>query len=92
MGGFDRLPGQDVGSPIGVILCRRLMRRCASIVLLEGTTIVAASLLENCDENGNEFRMLKEIVDHRSDETAVKIDDGWIRRKENRPLERRKVK
>lgn len=63
----------------------------------DGTTVdvaanvVAASLLENCDENGNEFRVLKEIVDHRSDETAVKLEDGWIRRKENRPEERRKT-
>ena len=53
--------------------------------------VVAASLFDNCDENGNEFRMLKEIIDHRSDETAVAEDDGWIRRKANRPRERRKT-
>ena len=53
--------------------------------------VVAASLLEDCDQYGNEFRMLREIIDHRSDETAVKLEDGWIRRKENRPKERRKT-
>ena len=41
--------------------------------------VVAASLFDSCDENGNEFRMLKEVIDHRSDDTAVPKGDGWIR-------------
>ena len=53
--------------------------------------VVAASLSDNCDEHGNEFRMLKEIIDHRSDDTAVAKDDGCVRCKANRPLERRKT-
>ena len=53
--------------------------------------VVAESLFRVCDSDGNEFLLIKEILDHKSDETAVPESDGWIKRKENRPPERRKT-
>ena len=53
---------------------------------------VAASLLDNCDDEGNEHLFCQEILEHRSDETAVQRGDEWIHRKgPHRPKERRKT-
>ena len=40
--------------------------------------IIAENLLSQVDEEGNRQMMIDKIIDHKSDETAVKIDDGYI--------------
>jgi hypothetical protein len=63
-----------------------------SIVDVAANT-VASSLMDNCDEFGNEFRMMRSILDHKTDGTEVPKEDGWIRRKSegSQPRERRKT-
>ena len=40
--------------------------------------VIAENMFSQVDEHGNEFLLLKEIVDHRKDNSAVSIDDGWF--------------
>ena len=50
----------------------------------DGTTasyaanVIAENMFSQVDEHGNEFLLLKEIVDHRKDGSAVSVDDGWF--------------
>jgi hypothetical protein len=46
--------------------------------------LIAQSLYAQVDDHGNEFILMKEIVDHKSDASAVKKDDGWVEGRGNR--------
>ena len=85
------LIGQRHSNPI-------LDTRTYEAVFADGSAVdvaantVAASLLDNCDDEGNEHLFCQEILEHRSDETAVQRGDGWIHRKGlHRPKERRRT-
>ncbi len=48
--------------------------------------VIAENIYSQVDEEGNQFVMLKEIIDHRKDHTAVAIDDKWIQHGSNKTL------
>ena len=39
--------------------------------------IVAENIYSQCDSEGNQYLVLKEIVDHKNDESALRIGDGY---------------
>ena len=39
--------------------------------------IVAENIYSQCDLEGNQYLVLKEIVDNKSDESALRICDGY---------------
>ena len=50
---------------------------------IDGTTerysanIVAENIYSQCDSEGNQYLVLKEIVDHKSDESALRVGDRY---------------
>ena len=40
--------------------------------------MIAENLYSQIDDEGNQFLMLDEIVDHRTNGSAVSVDDGWV--------------
>ena len=40
--------------------------------------MIAENILSQVDQEGHRQRLLDEIVDHRSDHTAVSLEDGFI--------------
>jgi hypothetical protein len=40
------------------------------------TSVIAGNMLSMCDEEGNQFLLLKHIIDHKKDETALKQKDA----------------
>ena len=52
--------------------------------LEDGTTeefyanVIAENIFSQVDSEGNQYVLMKEISDHRKDETAVPISDGWV--------------
>ena len=50
---------------------------------IDGTTkrysanIVAENIYSQCDSEGNQYLVLKEIVDHKSVESALHVDGGY---------------
>ena len=50
---------------------------------------IAENLFAGADSQGRQYMQLDQIVDHRSDDTAIKKDNGWIRHRTN--LHRKKT-
>jgi hypothetical protein len=40
------------------------------------TNVIAENMLSMCDEEGNQFLLLKHIMDHKKDETSLKQEDA----------------
>ena len=40
--------------------------------------MIAESIFATIDDEGRMYQLLREITDHRSDNSAVKIDDGYV--------------
>jgi len=40
--------------------------------------VITESMISQVDAEGREYLLLQEIVDHRKDDTAIKVDDGFI--------------
>ncbi len=53
---------------------------------------IAECMYAQVDEEGKEFLLLKEIIDHRSDGSAVRLDDGFLITKQGRRMPRRTTK
>ena len=53
------------------------------VEFIDGTTerysanIVAENIYSQCDSEGNQYLVLKEIVDHKSDELVLRINDRY---------------
>ena len=53
------------------------------VEFIDGTTerysanIVAENIYSQCDLEGNQYLVLKEIVDHKSDESALRVNDRY---------------
>ena len=53
------------------------------VEFIDGTTerysanIMAENIYSQCDLEGNQYLVLKEIVDHKGDESALHIGDGY---------------
>ena len=51
----------------------------------DGTTkaytanVIAENMISQCDMDGNQFRLMESVIDHKSDETAVKEEDAYVR-------------
>jgi hypothetical protein len=74
------------GNPIGKGHANPLMdTREYEVVLEDGTydvycaNTIAENIWSQCDSEGREMRMFKEIIDHKSDERAVTIANGYDR-------------
>ena len=74
----------DAGDPIGRRHANPKMdTREYEVEFIDGTTerysanIVAENLYSQCDSEGNQYLVLKEIVDHKSDESALRVGDGY---------------
>ena len=39
--------------------------------------IVAENIYSQCDSEGKQYLVLKEIIDHKSDESALCVSDGY---------------
>jgi hypothetical protein len=48
--------------------------------------VIAESIYSQVDNEGQEFLMLDEIVDHRSDDSAVRTENMWIQRGSNQRM------
>jgi hypothetical protein len=92
---IKRAKGND-GNPIG----RRndnpfLDTRQYEVELSDGTTeeyyanVIAENLFSQVDSEGRQYLLMKEISDHRKDDTAVPISDGWIRMNNGREVRKR---
>ena len=90
-----RSKGND-GNPIG----RRhenpfLDTRQYEIELSDGTTeeyyanVIAENLFSQVDSEGRQYLLMKEISDHRHDDTAISISEGWITLKNGRQVRKR---
>ena len=40
--------------------------------------VIAENMLSSCDSEGNHFQLIKEIMDHKRDGSAIGISDGYI--------------
>ena len=87
----------DDGKPIGSKQRNYLMdTRLYEVDLPDGSVedifanTIAENLYSQVDSEGRNYYLLREIVDHRKDNTAVSKDDGWIQGKSNK--HRRKTK
>jgi len=49
-------------------------------------------MYSQCDSEGIEHVLLKEIVNHRKDDTAYSIDDGWVQTRGGRRSRRKTTK
>jgi Reverse transcriptase (RNA-dependent DNA polymerase) len=64
--------------------------RDSIVQLADGTideyyaNVIAENLFSQVDSEGNQYVLMKKISDHRQDETAVPISDGWITMKNGR--------
>ena len=74
----------DAGDPIGRRHANPKMdTREYEVEFIDGTTerysanIVAENIYSQCDSEGNQYLVLKEIVDHKSDESALRVGDGY---------------
>ena len=53
------------------------------VEFIDGTTerysanIMAENIYSQCYSEGNQYLVLKEIVDHKSDESAIYVDDRY---------------
>jgi hypothetical protein len=79
------------GNPIGRRHDNYLLdTRRYEVQLANGTSdeyyanVIAENLFSQVDSEGNQYVLMKEISDHRQDETAVPISDGWITMKNGR--------
>jgi len=68
------------------------------IVFPDGTTdeveanIIAESMVSECDPEGRQYKLLKEISDHRKDNTALNVADGSYRTRAGNPVPKRTTK
>ena len=74
----------DAGDPIGRRHANPKMdTREYEVEFIDGTTerysanIVAENIYSQCDSEGNQYLVLKEIIDHKSDESALRVGDGY---------------
>ena len=79
-----RARGQD-GNPIGIRNPNPLLDTREYVVeFLDGSTaeyganIIAENLFSQVDSEGNQYLLLKEIVSHRKDSSAIPISDGFF--------------
>ena len=86
----------EIGNPIG----RRhenpfLDTRQYEVELSDGTTeeyyanTIAENLFSQVDSEGRQYLLMKEISDHRHDDTALSISEGWITLKSGRQVRKR---
>jgi hypothetical protein len=75
----------DTGAPIGRAHANPLFdTREYDCIFDDGTTdrytanIIAENLYSQCDSEGRSFLVLKEIVDHAKDNSAIPISDGFM--------------
>ena len=54
--------------------------------------VIAENLFSQCDEEGNQYMILKDIVDHKSDETAVSKEDGTYRNRSGTEVKKKTTK
>ena len=53
------------------------------VEFIDGTTerysanIMAENIHSQCDSEGNQYLVLKEIIDHKSNESALRVSDGF---------------
>jgi hypothetical protein len=40
--------------------------------------LTAEHMYQQCDFDGNQYRMMDELIDHQTDDTAVSFDDRFI--------------
>ena len=84
------------GNPIG----RRhnnfyLDTRKYEVELSDGTTeeyyanVIAENLFAQVDSEGRQYVLMKEISDHRKDETAIPISEGWLTMPNGRKVRRK---
>ena len=43
--------------------------------------LIADNIYAQCDDKGNSYTLLQEIINHRSNDKAIRIEDGWIHTK-----------
>jgi hypothetical protein len=93
-----RAKGED-GNPIGRRHQNTLLDTREYVVELpDGTTaeyvanVIAENMYSQCDSEGMEHLLLKEIVNHRKDDTAYSIDDGWVHTRGGRRSRRQTTK
>ncbi len=48
--------------------------------------VIAKNIYSQVDQEGHQFVILKEIIDHHKDQTAVAIDDKWVQHSINKTL------
>jgi hypothetical protein len=77
-----RKRGAD-GNPVGTANANPILdSREYEVKFQDGSTdtyaanVIAESLYSQCDSDGREFVMMKDIIEHRSDGSAVPMDDG----------------
>ena len=90
-----RMKGND-GNPIGRRNDNPLLdTRQYEVELSDGTTeefyanVIAENLFSQVDTEGRQYVLLKEISEHRKDETAIPISEGWLTLKNGRKVRKR---
>jgi hypothetical protein len=72
--------------------------RTYEVELSDGTTreyganIIAENMFAQIDSEGHEYEIMDEIIDHKKDESAVGIEDGYITTRTNRKVRKRTTK
>ena len=68
------------------------------VELSDGTTeeyyanVIAENLFSQVDSEGRQYVLMKEISDHKKDETALPTTDGWIQMPNGRKVRKRTTK
>ena len=83
------------GNPIGIGHTNPLLdTRVYEVQFPDGHTeefaanTIAENIYSQVDEEGNQFQLLDEVVDHHRDGSAISSDDKWIQQGSNRQLRR----
>ena len=48
--------------------------------------VIAENMYSQCDSEGQEYLLLREIVDHRKDAMAYTLDQGWVQTRSGRKI------
>ena len=48
--------------------------------------VIAENMYAQCDEQGNQFNLMDSIIDHKTDEHAVRLDDMYIKHGSNKQV------